>query len=271
MERIQQALARARAEREGGEGDAHPSATPVRPVTELNIRYSQTRRIECSPSVLRERRLLIGDEESVEGTAYKMLRTQVLQRMKANHWSTLGLVSPGLGEGRTLTAANLAISLARELSHSVLLVDLDMRRPALHRLFGVEAPEGLSDYLLDDVPLSRLLFNPGIERLIVLPGGKPATNSSELLASPKMAQLVDEIKKRYPSRIVLFDMPPLLERADTLAFSPYVDAVLLVIEEGKTARDDLVRTVELLAHTNVVGSVLNKSSERPAAARLTKS
>ena len=86
-------------------------------------------------------------------------------------------------------------------------------------------------------------------------------NSAELLSSPKMAQLVDELKTRYPSRIVLFDTPALLSNADTLAFSPYVDAALLVIEDGKTSREDVTRAVELLRQTNVLGTVLNKSHD----------
>ena len=262
MERIQQALMRAREVRDGKTTHDDTNVfSATRPDAELSINYSHTRQIEASSLGLRDRRLLIGNDESAEAAAYKILRTQVLQRLKADAWNTIAVVSPNAGEGKTLTAANLAISLACEVSHSVLLVDLDLRRPALHRLFGDEAPLGLSDYLHGGVPLSDLLFNPGIERLIVLPGGKPVMNSAELLSSPKMAQLVDELKTRYPSRIVLFDTPALLSNADTLAFSPYVDAALLVIEDGKTSREDVTRAVELLRQTNVLGTVLNKSHD----------
>jgi protein-tyrosine kinase len=148
----------------------------------------------------------------------------------------------------------------------VLLVDADLRDPGVHRYFGLQPALGLSDYLLRDAPLAELLINPeGIPRFVILPGGKPLTNSTEMLNSPKMARLVEELKTRYASRIVLFDVPPLLSSADTLAFSPYVDAALLVIEEGKTAAQDARRAAELLANTRLIGTVLNKSrSAMPA-------
>jgi capsular exopolysaccharide synthesis family protein len=263
MERIQQALARARAQREQKNPEAPvPAKSGAR--TALRVVYSETRKVETAPTVLRDHRLIVDDWDGAEATAYKILRTHVLQRLKPNGWNALAVVSPNAGEGKTLTAANLAISLAREVSHTVLLVECDLRRPALQKMFGDESEIGLTDYLLGDVPLPRLLFNPGIERLVVLPAGKPIADSAELLSSPKMTHLVDELKRRYPSRLVLFDLPPLLATADALAFSPYVDAALVVIEDGKTRRDDVTRAVELLRHVNVLGTVLNKSNDRPA-------
>jgi len=94
---------------------------------------------------------------------------------------------------------------------------------------------------------------------VILPGGRTRANSAEMLNSPKMVRLVEELKTRYSSRIILFDLPPLLSVADTLAFSPYVDAALLVVENGKTQAEDLKRAIGLLQGTNVIGTVLNKS------------
>jgi capsular exopolysaccharide synthesis family protein len=196
--------------------------------------------------------------------SYKILRTQVLQRMRENHWNILAVTSPGDAEGKTLTAVNLAISLAKEIGHTVLLVDGDLRHPNVHTYFGVNSPRGLSDYLTDDVPLPELLFNPaGFDGFVVLPGGRALANSSEMLSSPKMVRLVEEMKTRYAARIIVFDLPPLLTAADVLAFAPYVDAVLLVVEENKTQADDLIYAQELLPKTNFIGTVLNKSWYRP--------
>ena len=108
-------------------------------------------------------------------------------------------------------------------------------------------------------------INPGLDRLVVLPGSEPIANSSETLASPKMARLVNELKTRYPSRFVIFDLPPILSADDALAFSPHVDAALLVVEDGVTTKDDLARSVELLKQTELLGTVLNKTSERQTA------
>lgn len=266
MERIKQALERARQEREAA-GVVEPVLNPAAPVampTE-QITYSRTRTIQVSPEVLRRNRVLSAlDVTDPATTSYKLLRTQVLQRMKENGWNALAITSPGEGEGKTLTAVNLAISLAREVNHTVLLVDLDLRRPSVHACFGAKPELGLSDYLFKDVPLPEILFNPGVERLVVLPGREPIHNSSEVLSSPKMVRLVEELKTRYPSRMVLFDLPPLLSADDALAFAPYVDAALVVIEDGKTPRDELLQAMGYLRTTRVLGTVLNKASEAVA-------
>jgi protein-tyrosine kinase len=104
----------------------------------------------------------------------------------------------------------------------------------------------------------------GIQGLVILPGGKSLINSAEMLNSPKMSRLVDELKTRYPSRIVLFDLPPVLTTADAVAFAPYVDAALLVVEEGRTSIQDAQRANELLKDTHLIGAVLNKSLSMPA-------
>lgn len=263
MERIQKALELARASRQARRNNAQgrqnnwsdlsPNQDSVRVV------YTQTQRHEPGIAELRDKRLVIGEESSPQATAYKMLRTQVLQRMRSNRWNSLAIVSPGGGAGKSLTAANLAISLVREVRHTVLLVDVNLRQPTLRDLFGYPASAGLSEYLTQDIALGPLLFSPGIDRLVVLPGGAPVTNSSELLSSPRMTRLVNELRTRYPERIVVFDMPAALTSDDVLAFSPHVEACLFVVEEGRTNRDDLQRSMDLLHAMPNLGVVLNKS------------
>lgn len=263
VERIQKALELARASRQARKGNAQSgqaSRSDSSPNQDgLRVVYTQTQRYEPLVSELRDKRLVIGEESTPHTDAYKMLRTQVLQRLRANGWNSLAIVSPNGGAGKSLTAANLAISLAREVRHTVLLVDVNLRQPALHELFGYPAAAGLSEYLTQDIALGSLLFSPGIERLVVLPGGAPVTNSSEMLSSPRMKRLVTELKTRYPERIVLFDLPAALAGDDVLAFSPHVEACLFVTEEGRTNRDDLERTVDLLHAIPNLGVVLNKS------------
>ena len=148
------------------------------------------------------------------------------------------------------------------MTYTVLLVDANLRQPSVHTYFGLTPEKGLSDYLTGDIPLSSLLINPaGIERFVILPGGAPLGNSSEMLNSPKMKQLVEELKERYRSRIILFDLPSLLSSSDALAFSPYVDAALLVLEDGKTSAAEIQRATELLQNTQLIGTVLNKSRQ----------
>ena len=266
MERIKEALERAREERAhtglGFGGSAQPVASKVKGSEAVDqIKYTQTRSIEVSRKFLREQRIVSGFEPGIYTDAYKILRTQILQKMRENGWNALAVTSPGENEGKTLTAINLAISLAMEVDQTVLLVDADLRHPRVHQHFGLRDGPGLSDYLISGTPLEEMLVHPGIGRFVILPGGKPLLNSSEMLGSPKMAELVQELKNRYPSRIVLFDLPPLLSAADALAFSPYVDAALLVVEEAKTQNEDIIRAADLLGSTNLIGTVLNKSLE----------
>jgi len=260
MERIKQALEKARLERQTARGASAPPPRSGSADISAPVRYTHTRTAHVAKSFLQERRIISGFEKNEFTEAYKILRTQVFQRLREKGWNSLAVTSPGLNEGKTLTAINLAISLAMEVNYTVLLVDADLRHPSVHSYFGIEAECGLSDYLTADKPLSELLIHPEeIPGLVILPGGKPLANSAEMLNSPKMARLVDELKTRYSSRIILFDLPPLLGAADTLAFSPYVDAALLVIEDGKTQAEDVKRAIGLLQGTSLIGTVLNKS------------
>ncbi|HNI20120.1 MAG: CpsD/CapB family tyrosine-protein kinase [Nitrospira sp.] len=227
-----------------------------------DIVYTHTRTVDIPDDVLRERRVLAGFERGPFLDAYKILRTQVMHRLRENGWNVLGITSPSKQEGKTLTAVNLAISLAMDTTQTVLLVDADLTNPSAHLAFGIEECGGLVDYLLDGIPVEHLLIHPGIGRFVLMPAGRSITNSTEALTSPKMASLVEEFKHRYPSRIVLFDLPPLLQTADVLAFSPYTDALLLVVEDGKTTREEVERALQLVkGSTPVLGTVLNKAGK----------
>ncbi|MFK5984504.1 MAG: AAA family ATPase [Pseudomonadota bacterium] len=263
MERIKQALELARQERIKNGGKVTGSiAKPARnqlSVEDQDIKYTKTRTIPMPVGELREKRIITEQQNNISD-AYRILRTQVLQRLNEKNWNTLAITSPGTGAGKSLTAINLAMSLAREIDNTVLLIDANLRSPKLDKYFDFHTEYGLSDYLLDDKPLSEMLVNPeGVSRFVVLPAGRAIANSSEMLSSPKMQRLVEEVKHRYPSRIVIFDLPPLLESSDTLAFIPNADATLVVIEEGKTQESELKQAFELLKGNEVIGTVLNKA------------
>ena len=226
------------------------------------ILYTKTKSLDIPLTVLRRKRVMAAYDKGPFVDAYKILRTQVMHRLRENDWNVLGVTSPGHGEGKTLTAVNLAASLAMETSQTVLLVDANLRSPSIHEVFGLDDCPGLADYLLDDQPVEDLLVHPGIGRFVLLPGGRAISNSSEILTSPKMLALVEEFKHRYPARIIIFDLPPLLHTADVLAFSPYTDALLLVVEEGKTTAAELQHALSLVKNSRpVVGTVLNKAGQ----------
>ncbi len=224
------------------------------------IVYTRTRSLHIPEPVLRERRIIAGFGGGQFVDAFKILRTQITHRMREKGWNVIGVTSPGLGEGKTLTAVNLAVSLAMDVTQSVLLVDANLQSPTIHEVFDLGPSEGLANYLLDDTPLEDLLIHPGIGRFVLLPGGRAVPHSAEALTSPRMIALVEELKHRYHSRIIMFDLPPLLNTSDVLAFSPYIDALLLVIEEGQTKVEDVERALSLVKHsTPVLGTVLNKA------------
>lgn len=227
-----------------------------------NFIYTDTRVQTPDLGQLRTNRIVSALTHNAWLESYKMLRTRTLHIMDEKGWNTLAVTSPTRDSGNSLTAVNLAISMAMELDRTVLLVDGNFQNPSVHTLLGLKATTGLGDYLLNNTPLSELMINPGIPRLVVLPAGKPLINSTEMLRSPRMINFVNEVKSRYPSRIIIFDMPPLLTQVDTLSFSPYVDCVLLVTEEGNTKTEDLKNAASLLQDVNLVGTVYNKSSDR---------
>ncbi len=227
-----------------------------------SINYILTRVQKPNNAKLHENRVITTFKPGNWLESYKMLRTRILQVMDSNSWTTFAVSGASNRAGSSLISVNLAISIAMELDQTVLLVDANLNSPAIHTMLDIEADEGLGDYLLHDRPVHELLINPSIERLVVLPAGKPVLNSTEILRSPKMIQLVDELKNRYPSRIIIFDMPPILTQADALSFSPYVDSVLLVVDEGHTKTDELKHAAELLKDVNVLGSVFNKATDQ---------
>jgi len=263
MERIKKAIERARTERNRAVSSSSNERSSTKehatPGVSEDIRYTHTKTIEVDPEILKKNRVIAYSSETYDRDAFRLLRTQVLQRMRSHDWNALAVTSAQPGEGKSLVAVNLAIALAMDVNQTVLLVDLDIRRPSIHKYFDYEPDKGISDFLLYDTPLQDILVNPGIKRMVILPGREPLFNSSEMLSSPKMVALVEELKTRYPSRIIIFDLPPLLATDDALAFSPYVDSILLVAEEGKTSREDLKQVKNILKESNIIGTVLNKA------------
>jgi capsular exopolysaccharide synthesis family protein len=236
-----------------------PAAAPQADLT-TGVRYTYTKMVEVTERTMVDHRLIAGVAGHEFKDAYRMLRTRVLQSLRENNWTSLAVTGPASGCGKTLTSINLAISLAMDVTHTVLLVDLDLRKPSISDYFNYHPEYGLSDYLLRDVPIHQILFSPGIERLVVLPGREAIQNSSEMLRSPKMVALVNELKHRYPDRLIIFDLPPILAADDALAFAPYTDAMLLVAEAGGTSREDLQKAIEILKGVPVIGTVLNKAN-----------
>jgi protein-tyrosine kinase len=223
------------------------------------IHYTYTRTVPANAEQLRNQRIVTGATDDSVGEDYKLLRTQIVQRTKLENKNLLMVTGPLPGEGKTLTAINLAVSLAQEVDKTVLLVDADLRRPTVHEYFGLPRGPGLVDYLSGKSTIPEILVHPeGFSKFVVLPGGRPIAEAAELISSPMMVALVEELKHFYPDRYVLFDLPPLLTFADPLAFAPLMDGIILVVERGNTPREDIQRCLKLLKEFPVLGTVLKK-------------
>jgi len=224
------------------------------------VQYTQTQVLGHGAAAPDSGQILSQADDDMELTdCYALLRTQVLQRTREKGQNTIMVTSVGKGEGKTLTAINLAMSMAKEMVHTALLVDTNLRDPKIAEYLCLDTTKGLADYLVSDIPLFELLINPGMQKLVVLPAGRPITISTEILGSPRMRHLVQEMKTKYPERYVIFDCPHLLDMPDSLVFSTYVDHVILVVEAGKTTRGDLQKTLSLLEGKPLLGIVMNKA------------
>jgi protein-tyrosine kinase len=221
-----------------------------------------SRVVEVHPAVIERERILPAGAGGPHGGAYKMLRTQILRRLDELNANSLAVVGSAAGTGKTLTAINLAIAIAADLDRTALLVDLDLRKPSVHRKFGLECRVGIDDCLRRGQPLKDAMLRfVGYERLVILPARERCEDSSELLASQRTQECIREMRLRYKDRILIFDLPPVLQADDALAFSRHVQAALLVVGEGKTQRADVTRTLELLRSLPIVGTVLNGTRE----------
>lgn len=261
MDRVEKALEKARLKREGGT-EAQPSVSSSDAETPKAIIYEKTRQQQIPEAKFQKARLIAGSNEDWRADTFRILRAQILQRLSSEGYRTVGITSAASGDGKTLVAANLAISMAMDINQTVLLVDLDLRRARIGNYFDLTIDCGLSDYLTEQCELEQCLVNPGVERLVVLPERGSIRNSSEILASPRMKELAKELKTRYADRIVIYDLPPLLASDDALVMMPNLDATVLVVQEGKTSKTEVENALALLDGEKFLGTVLNKSERR---------
>jgi len=279
MSKLKKAMEKAKAAREIGPNEffAQEVPAPSPAVTEatkkpdtcvggFSVSYSKTRVQPVDPAVLKRNKVISPFHENQVTDHLKTLRTQILNSLEKIGGNTLLITSAYPGEGKTFMSINLGVSIAQEMDRTVMVVDADLRIPAKGHynfsrdFFGITPERGLSDYLLGQAKIEDLLVNPGIEKLTILPAGRPMPNSAEHLGSPRMEALVKEMRERYCNdRIVIFDSPALLISTDPMVFSSGVAGILLVVEAERTTPSDLKRCLELLKGCNVMGTVFNKA------------
>jgi len=194
---------------------------------------------------------------SIVAEQFRKLRTYLLRPGLQNPPKTILVTSAFSGEGKSLIAINLAISIAIELNSYALLVDCDLRNPTLSRWFGLHDSRGLSDYLLERADLTDLLVKTQVDKLSLLCGGSSQENPVELIGSKKMESLVEELKSRYHDRYIILDSSPVLATTEPNVLDEMVDGIILVVRAGETPRESVQQAIKLLKTEKIIGVVLN--------------
>jgi exopolysaccharide/PEP-CTERM locus tyrosine autokinase len=194
---------------------------------------------------------------SMVAEQFKRLRTHIIRPGLENSAKTILVTSTVAGEGKSLIAVNLAITIATELHSHALLVDCDLRNPSLSRMFGLQEKKGLSDYLRGEAEIPDLLIKTSVDKLSVFSGGTVQENPVELIGSNRMKSLVKDLKSRYDDRYIIIDSSPLLATTEPSVLNEMVDGIILVIKSGETPRESVHQAIKLLKKEKILGVVLN--------------
>lgn len=257
MSRIEEALEKANKLR-----GVHNSEAPTEKTTSASV--DDIFKTEPPISLDNPYLVTITDPDSPVTEEYRKLKSMVVNITKrGNFLNTLMVTSTIGGEGKSLTALNLAITLSQEYDHTVLLVDADLRRPSIHRYLDMDHHKGLSDCLSNGKDVGSVLIKTGIGKLVVLPSGSRVSDPVELLSSNKMKELVKELKHRYADRYIIIDTPPILPFAEAHAIGSVVDGVIFVVKERHASLNNIKDALGMLKNANILGVVYNDvDSER---------
>ena len=224
-----------------------------------NVEYEQTRVVSLNQDLLAKNRIVAFNKNNNVSLGFDILRTQVIKKMVKNGWRTIAVTSPIPACGKTTVSINLAMSIAHHTNRTAMLVDFDLRRPTISKILGLPTRRSLNDVLSGEATIAESLVNPGLDRLVILPTAQPVKNSSEVLSSQKVGNLITELRDRYAERIVIFDLPPILGTDDAMIMLSQVDCVLVVVGNGMVSKSDLTESMRYIDSDKLLGTVLNKS------------
>lgn len=272
MEHIKKAIERAKLERQHLAFHAYPQQIPGGRGSQFGEPALPPAAIATPPPAqivasdrhhLEAMRIVAYDASDLRSTHYDMLRTQVLQRMDQASHQTIAVTSPRLGCGKTVTSINLALSIARQSEQTVLLVDLDLRKPQVARYLGLVPSAGIHDVVSGKCELHDAMLVPDLcgRRFSVLATPSPVASPTEHLVSAAMKTALAGLKQDPGRQIILFDLPPMLSSDDFLAFLPQVDCALLVASSGESTLQDIAECERLIDPEKFLGCVLNKVRE----------
>lgn len=261
MEHIHTAMQKAREQR-GTTWLSEPAASssaravadapwPTLPVRQLDI------------ELMSRSRIVTMRRQDPSHAAFDIMRTRVLQALQRNNWTSIAITSPTPGCGKTMVCLNLAFSLANRKDCRVVLVDLDLRRPQVARLLGLDNPPLMENLLRGQLDIAEAFVRCG-DNIAIAANARPVRLAAELLQGPETARVVKGIKQRLMPDVILYDLPPMLTNDDVMAFLPNVDsAILVAAAEATTVNETDICEHELSQKTNVLGVVLNKCRYTP--------
>lgn len=267
MENIRQAIERAKGTpKQQGRIGSEPLRQRARQRVDDLYDGSEHEEVELDFAHLQSQRIVAFDGKDPRSRPFDMLRTEILRSMDVKGWKTLAVTSPTPSCGKTLTAVNLALSIARQPERQVFLVDLDLRKPQVATCLGLQCGEGVLGVIEERIEVDRAIIRAraGASKLEVLPTA-PTSNSSDLVSSNAMKMLLQDITGNGQPRIIILDLPPLLTGHDAISILPHVDCVLLVAAVGTSTVAEIEECNKHLQATEVVRFVLNKVPESTTA------
>ncbi|MBJ6749813.1 XrtA-associated tyrosine autokinase [Geomonas anaerohicana] len=253
MSRIEMAMEKAARLRQEGEGE------PARQAPRTTGAQAVPPQVPAAQALSPKNPFLVTIHEphSQAAEEYRKLKSVLVHLTDGDPFKNAIMVTSSVpGEGKSLTALNLAVSLAQGFDHTVLLVEADLRRPSLHRYLGFEPRAGLADVLKGEAAIEDTIIQTGIGKLAVIGSGAPVENPVELFTSQKMRAIVDELKSRYPDRYLIFDTSPVLPFAESRALTSVVDGVVFVVMERLASQAQIKEAYDHLKGA-VLGVVYN--------------
>ena len=266
MEKIKAALAKAESTKATAESAVLPSKVDkngnvhnVHDISEIN--YTKTQVVKLDTRLLEKNGIVSHLNNNPNASIFDSLRTQVLQKMEENNWQSIAVVSPTAESGKTVVSINLAISVARQPQKTAILVDFDLRKPKVASYLGIQTEKSINEYLANKAKIEDVLVNPSIQRLVIMPTMQPISSAAEELSSSKVKQTISELKERYESRIVIYDLPPILSADDAMIVMPHVDCVLMVVANGNSTANEIEDALHLIPKEKLAGIIYNKAEE----------
>jgi protein-tyrosine kinase len=264
MERIQSAIQKAKEQRSHvatqspGRRPAPAERGPWSPVRAATPLWSELPAFAPDPEVMRQSRIVTFERSDPAHANFDMMRTKALRLMRDKGWTSLGITSPTAGCGKTTVSLNLAFSLARQIDTRTVLMDVDLRRPAVARHMGLTQPQSMASVLQGTRGLEENFVRCG-ENLAIGTSARGVHSASEILQHRATGEAIAAIREQFRPDVILYDLPPMLANDDVIGFLPHIDCVLLVAAAERSRLDEIEKCEqELVEHGNLLGILLNK-------------